>query len=423
MLKETQMETHDDQFEAMHEETTRQRTRGAFAATLAADDRVRMWLADPLDNAAGRILVRVQTLPGLRRVAVMPDVHPSSDVCVGTVLGTSGVVYPAAIGGDIGCGMSTLRIRAQGAMTPDQCQNVLEHWRCSIDAIVRRSASRAVDVPRMNLAPESQELQDHRLQKLADGVGSRQVGTLGRGNHFVELQTDEQGDLWLLVHSGSRSMGQAVLEQAQRLARHDGVRSAMLGLDPLSASGRNYLCWQDWCVRYARANRCRLLALAADGVRAAIANSGNWKRIGEADWDSLIDTPHNFIRVETHAGEELIVHRKGAAPASAGQVGVIPGSAGTMSVHVEGRGESASLCSSSHGAGRVLSRSEARAHVRESDVRCDMQGVTFDHSAARSLRDESPRVYRDLRLVLRAQRDLVKVVRTLRPLISFKASG
>lgn len=417
------MELNDDQHETQRDDATPQRTRGAYAATLAADHRVRMWLADPLDDAAGRILVRVQTLAGLRRLAVMPDVHPSSDVCVGTVLGTAGIVYPAAIGGDIGCGMSTLRIRTHGSITSDQCQHVLERWRRSIDAIVRRSASQAVDVPRMHLAPESHELQDHRLEKLADGLGSRQVGTLGRGNHFVELQADEQGDLWLLVHSGSRSMGQAVLDQAQRLAQHDGVRSAMLGLDPASANGRSYLLWQAWCVRYARANRCRLLAIAAEGVRAAIANAGNWKRIGEADWDSLIDTPHNFIRVETHAGEELIVHRKGAAPASAGQVGVIPGSAGTMSVHVEGRGESASLCSSSHGAGRVLSRSEARARVRESDVRCDMQGVTFDHSAARSLRDESPRVYRDLRLVLRAQRDLVKVVRTLRPLISFKASG
>lgn len=417
------MESHEDHEEVESVNTKPRRTRGALTATLAADDRVRMWLADPLDDAASRILVRAQTLPGLRRMAVMPDVHPSSDVCVGTVLGTAGLVYPAAIGGDIGCGMSTLRVRAEGALSAGQSQQVFNHWRRSIDAIVRRSDRRTIDVPRTCHAPESKDLQDARLEKLADGLGSRQVGTLGRGNHFIELQIDEQGDLWLLVHSGSRSMGQAVLDQAQRLAHQSGVRAAMLGLDASSAAGRDYLRWQEWCVRYARSNRCHLLAIAAEGVREAIANAGNWKRIGEADWDSLIDTPHNFIRVESHAGEALIVHRKGAAPAHAGQIGVIPGSAGTLSVHVEGRGDAASLCSSSHGAGRLLSRSQARDQVRESDVRRDMQGVTFDEAAARSLRDESPRVYRDLRLVLRAQRDLVRVVRSLRPLISFKATG
>ena len=142
-----------------------------------------------------------------------------------------------------------------------------------------------------------------------------------------------------------------------------------------------------------------------------------------ADWGTYADSPHNFVREETHEGRVLWVHRKGAASARAGEVGLIPGSAGTLSVHVEGRGHAQAMASSSHGAGRVYSRSEAKALVTEGDLRTQMGRVAFDEGRARSLRDEAPSVYRDLRVVLSAQRELVRVTRTLTPLVSFKAGG
>lgn len=387
---------------------------GPLEQTLRADPRVALWLVDPLDAAAGRTLVKLQSLPGLRRMAVMPDVHPSADVCVGVALGVEGVLYPQAIGGDIGCGMSAVALDAPGEIGTRDGLEILGAFNRSLDVIVRRSGRTPAGPPRF-VAPDPGELSDPALRKLAAGEGEVQLGTLGRGNHFVELQRDEAGRLWLMVHSGSRFMGQAVARRYVRAARDEGIRAGLLGLPIDRQAGADYLRDQAWCVGYARANRQLLLAAAAAGV---VRTAG-----GRADWSTFADVPHNFVRSETHEGAVLAVHRKGAAPASAGEVGLIPGSAGTLSVHVEGRGAPGSLASSSHGAGRVCSRSEAKQRLTERDVHEQMGAVAFDAARARSLRDEAPAAYRDLREVLEAQRELVRVVRTLKPLVSFKAGG
>jgi tRNA-splicing ligase RtcB len=360
--------------------------------------------------------VRLQSLPALERMAVMPDVHPSADVCVGCVLGTAGVVYPQAIGGDIGCGMTTVPLEgAEGADT-ESLRALLREFTRSIDPVVRSSRrEREFDAPPRLAAPEAARLHDPRLAKLASGEGLAQLGTLGRGNHFVEVQRDEHGRLWIMVHSGSRFMGQGVARQYTAIAQREGVKAALLGLAIDSPAGASYLADQSWCVEYARANRMLLLAAAAGAARRVLG--------ARAEWGSAVDVPHNFVRAEVHGGRELLVHRKGAAPALAGQAGLIPGSAGTMSVHVQGRGEASSLASSSHGAGRLFSRSDARALVSERDVREQMQRVAYDERKERSLRDEAPGVYRDLRGVLEAQRDLIKVTRMLEPVVSFKAGG
>lgn len=381
---------------------------------LRADPRVSLWLVDPLDPKAAQTLTRLQSLPGLQRLAVMPDVHPSADVCVGSVLGTAGVVYPQAIGGDIGCGMSAVAL--DSADLPDAADRraILDALSKSIDIIVRKPTRTPATPPRF-AAPDAGDLSAPTLRKLAAGEGELQLGTLGRGNHFVELQHDEAGRLWLMVHSGSRFMGQAVARRFTQTARAEGVRSALLGLPVDHPAGPEYLRDQAWCTAYARANRQLLLAAAAGAVAKAVGP--------RADWATYADAPHNFIREETHDGLTLLVHRKGAAPAPAGAVGLIPGSAGTLSVHVEGRGDPRSMASSSHGAGRLYSRSDAKTLVTERDLREQMGKVIYDDARARTLRDEAPAVYRDLRLVMEAQRDLVKVTRTLTPLVSFKAGG
>lgn len=391
---------------------------GAVENALAADPRVSMWLADRLDSETGNMLMRTLSLPDLRRLAIMPDVHASRDVCVGSVIASGELVFPQAIGGDIGCGMSTIRLvpGAHGGGRFD-AERMLAAMNAEIHVMARRPGEHANEAAaaRIVTAPSSADLTAPSLRSIAERDGALKLGTLGGGNHFVEVQRDEEDGLWVMVHSGSRVMGQAVAMHYFTLARNEGVRAAMFGVRRDSAIARDYLHDQAWCVEYARANRARLAAAAA---RAAQATAGL-----VADWSSFLDAPHNFVAVETHDGEDLVVHRKGAAPAHAGRVGLIPGSAGTMSVHVEGRGEARSLCSSSHGAGRVFSRGDAKKLLTTADLEREMGSVVFDRARAHRLRDEAPAAYRDLRVVLEAQRDLVKVTRRLTPVVSFKAGG
>lgn len=386
--------------------------RNEMQHALEADPRISMWLANPLDVHTAQALIRLQSLPDLQRMAIMPDVHPAADVCVGCVLGTSEIVYPAAIGGDIGCGMSAIAITDTDEPTLADREAILKEFNRVIDVARRSNKRDAVQPADM---PDPQHLTLPHLRKLASGEGVGQLGTLGRGNHFVELQRDDSGMLWLMVHSGSRFMGQAVAGHYDRLAKAEGVRSMIAGLRRDSQAAVGYLADQAWCVRYATANRMQMLAAAAEAVQKVVG--------GRISWKATLDVPHNFIATEMHNGVELVIHRKGAAPAHDGMIGLIPGSAGTMSVHVVGKGLDAALASSSHGAGRTRSRSDARHHVSETDVREQMKDVTFDEARSRALRDEAPGVYRDLRLVMEAQRDLVTITRVLKPLVSFKATG
>lgn len=384
---------------------------GGMEGALRADPRVAMWLAAPLDLATGRALLRLLSLPDLERLAIMPDVHLATDVCVGSVLATSELIYPQAVGGDIGCGMAALQLSDSTLnIDPEELLRALGR------KVGMTTSGFCKSSPHLPFQPPSPSLlRVPHLRRTAERDGLAQLGSLGGGNHFLELQRSAGGELWLMVHSGSRAMGQAVAGHYIHQAKTSGFRGNTTALFKSSEVGSDYLHDQDWCVEYARANRTALLASAARALQLTIGAA--------ADWSTLIDTPHNFVRSELHSGIQLLVHRKGAAPAASGQPGLIPGTAGTFSVHVEGRGEPRSLASSSHGAGRVMSRTEAKHAISVKDLRREMQGVTFDVARAGRLRDEAPSAYRDLRLVLEAEKELVKVVRTLRPIVSFKAGA
>jgi tRNA-splicing ligase RtcB len=382
-----------------------------------------MWLADAMPHETATSLARLLSLPGLAQLAVMPDVHPSADTCVGVALATAGIVYPQAIGGDIGCGMATVRV-GEASLDEGTCSDLFFAVRKSIDFVLARPSRRTPLPPSSSLPmtvrslcrmPDATQLRAAELRKVAERDGVMQLGTMGRGNHFVEVQRDVEGGVWVMVHTGSRAMGQAIAGHYVRAAKNTGVRAALLGLDVSSSVGDGYLADQRWGVHYARANRTRLLVDAAQAVASCLGLT--------PDWQTLVDSPHNFVDEEVHAGASLLVHRKGAASAREGQLGLIPGSAGTFSVHVEGKGDARSLCSSSHGAGRLMSRSDAKRAVAVSDLLRSMRGVAFDTEQASRLRDESPTVYRDLRVVLEAQRELVRVVRRVHPVASIKASG
>ncbi len=369
---------------------------------------VRSWAEGPLDRDVETAIERLARSDDVRRIAVMPDVHFSADVCVGTVVATSRTLYPNAVGGDIGCGVAALAFDGEASELDSEraAAAVLAGLYRSIP-LTRHGRKRA---PGLTPDLRSRSLSAPSLEILKSRDGALQVGTLGRGNHFVELQADGEGRLWLMLHSGSRGVGQAIRDH--HLAKGVAGLSGLRYLDAASVEGAAYLHDLSWAVDYAESSRRAMVAAACEVMKGALGI--------EADEASYIACNHNHVRHETHVGETLWVHRKGAISAAMGEPGLIPGSMGTRSFHVEGRGRPDALASSAHGAGRRLSRTDARRTLSARDVARELRGVWFDHRLAAGLREEAPSAYKDVDAVLRAQHDLVRIVRRLRPVLCFK---
>jgi tRNA-splicing ligase RtcB len=366
------------------------------------------WLAAPMDQDVSEAIERLRRAPDVQRVAVMPDVHLSADVCIGVVLATSSLIYPQAVGGDIGCGMLAVGLDVQAAVlnVPRVAGQVLADLGRAVPA--RRRNRREIVSPPVDVA--SVTLSHASLETVRRNEGAIEFATLGSGNHFIEIQADEEERLWLMVHSGSRILGQAIRDH--HLARAQPLDGRLRVLDVQSDSGREYLHDAHYARRFADTSRKAM----AEQVGEVLS-----RRLGaRVCWETAISTDHNHVSLEHHAGRDLWVHRKGAMPARLGESGVLPGSMGTLSFHVEGRGHEEGLCSSAHGAGRALSRSAARGKVTERELRRQMEGVWYDSRLTAKLRDEAPSAYKDIRAVLRAQKELVKVTRTLRPVLNYK---
>jgi tRNA-splicing ligase RtcB len=344
----------------------------------------------------------------VRRIAVMPDVHLAADVCIGTVVGTSQTLYPNAVGGDIGCGVAALAFDCEATRLDDErtAAAVLAGFYRAIP-LTRQGRKRA---PGLSAELTHRVLSSPALEALKSRDGVLQIGTLGRGNHFVELQADGDGRLWLMLHSGSRGIGQAIRDH--HLARGVAGRSGLRQLDATTPEGAAYLADMGWAVDYAEWSRRTMVAAVCEIVKDVLGSV--------PDEGSYVSCNHNHVRRETHEGEALWVHRKGAISAAGGEPGLVPGSMGTPSVHVEGRGCAAALCSSAHGAGRRLSRTDARRQLSARDVSRELRGVWFDHRLAEGLREEAPSAYKDIEAVLRAEHDLVRITRRLRPVLCFK---
>lgn len=348
------------------------------------------WVPRPVSRDVRRAVERLASAGDVVRVAVMPDVHLAEEVCVGIVVATRERVYPAAIGGDVGCGVDAIPLGVAADAVDRVARPVLDGFARAIPT--ERGHGAALDLP----------WTDERLARHAAREGRVQLGTLGSGNHFLELAADDAGELWMLVHSGSRAIGPAV-------ARHHAEHALV---DPTG-------------LRYVEGGaRDALLADLAAAEAWAAANRSEIRRralevLGEVlpvDPGAPIGCSHNHVRREG----ELWVHRKGAIPAGAGVAGVIPGSMGAPTYIVEGRGVVDALASSSHGAGRQLSRAEAHARIRVRELEAQMRGVWFDERRARQLVDEAPAAYKDIGRVMKAQRDLTKIVARLRPVLNHK---
>lgn len=341
-------------------------------------------------------------------VAAMADCHVANGVSVGTVFATEHTVVPRALGNDLGCGMSAIRTNVDAN---DLDRKTLEKIVATLGrAIPAGSATQKASTH----APDSlfeTSLSTKTLEHAREALVPRHLGTLGGGNHFIELDRDSQGNTWLLVHSGSRGLGGAIAQHHEKAAL-SGTPSVLAGLDTNSEEGAAYLLDLEWALRFARTNRDvmtkRALAVFSDVLGTAVESV------------DAFDIHHNFASVERWLGRDLIVHRKGAVSTPAGERALVPGSMGTASYVVEGLGCADAFGSCSHGAGRVMSRSEARRRIQKKSFQDSMKKVIYPTSLGNALIEEAPAAYRDIDEVLEDQKDLVKRRTKLEPIAVLK---
>jgi tRNA-splicing ligase RtcB (3'-phosphate/5'-hydroxy nucleic acid ligase) len=392
-------------------------------STIIKGDRVpiRLWAsAHEVDTLALRQLKAVASLPWVaHHVAVMPDVHVGKGATVGSVIALRGAVAPAAVGVDIGCGMAAVKT----SVTADDLPDNLKRVRLDIEACVPvgrglhktavwESAGDELAERGKQLFSRFQELTP-AVHRFVDRAGC-QVGTLGGGNHFIELCLDTDGTLWLMLHSGSRHVGAALaehhMEKARRLFHNQALPDPDLAVfiadTPAFDAYRHDLYWAQ---EYAALNRAVMLE------RIKLRLLRFWPR---ARFDAPISCHHNYVAEECHFGEELLVTRKGAIRAGAGELGIIPGSMGAKSFIVRGKGNALSFESASHGAGRRLSRTQARNSITLADLERQTEGVECRKD--RGVIDEAPHAYKNIDRVMAQQDDLVEIVHELKQVVCVK---
>lgn len=366
------------------------------------------WLAGNVESSAMQAIERIRQADDIVHIAVLPDVHLAGDVCVGTAMATARLLYPSAVGGDIGCGMLAIATDADASLL-DDAQAAGDLLRMLGEQVPTRRHHRNNLCP----WPEDLHLKDlshGALQAIAHDAGRLELGTLGGGNHFIEFQSDGDRQLWVMIHSGSRAMGQEIRQL--HVARATHRTAGLMALDADTPDGQNYLHDQQWARQFAQANRLAMRDLVGQIMHSLFGV----KLLG----DTQVTCDHNHVQREMHFGRPLLVHRKGVMPAAAGLIGVMPGSMGTCSYHVQGLGCELSLQSASHGAGRKWSRRQATERISRGDLKRQMDQVWYDPRLADELRCESPQAYKDIRAVIKAQVDLIAPVRQLRPLLVYK---
>ncbi|MGH9180076.1 MAG: RtcB family protein, partial [Acidimicrobiales bacterium] len=350
-------------------------------------------------------------------VALMPDAHVGIGATVGSVIPTKNAVIPAAVGVDIGCGMIAAKLVVTEDQLPDSLEPLLSRVEQAIPAGVGRGHDTVARAAEKWLAshPPASKFAESRAGKVA-----KQFGTLGSGNHFLELCIDERGRVWVVLHSGSRGIGNQLAQQhigtARRLARDLEERLEDRDLAYFlegTPEFEAYIADMLWSQDYARANRNQMMDSAMAEVFAFLGFGSETRRI---------NCHHNFTQREVHGGVELWITRKGAIKAGADDLGVIPGSMGTRSYIVRGKGNEASWRSCSHGAGRRYSRTKAKQLYTAADLAEQMAGKVWLSKRAEALIDEIPSAYKDIDQVMADQSDLVEVLHTLHQVLNYKGT-
>jgi len=385
------------------------------------------------DNACDQ-LANVSRMPFIHKhVAAMPDVHWGMGATVGSVIATKGAIIPAAVGVDIGCGMIAMKLDLWATDLPDS----LAGLRSRIEKAVphgRTNDGRPGDrgawgqAPRSHLSafnriePRLNVIMDKHPKLLRSGTVTqravRHLGTLGTGNHFIEICLDENQQVWIMLHSGSRGIGNAIGMYFINLAKED-MRKWFINLpdDDLAyvVDGtdhfEDYLEAVEWAQEYAHMNR----QLMMQAAHQCMVDFMGRPVLGSVE---VINCHHNYISLENHFGSNVWVTRKGAVRARTGDLGIIPGSMGARSFIVRGKGNADSFHSCSHGAGRVMSRNEAKRTVSLEQHLRDTNGVECRKDA--SVIDETPSAYKDIDAVMAAQSDLVDIVHTLKQVVCVK---
>ncbi|MGH3760806.1 RtcB family protein [Actinophytocola sp.] len=379
---------------------------------------IRLWTRpDSVEPEAMRQLQNIAALPWTyKHVAVMPDVHYGKGATVGSVIAMRDAVSPAAVGVDIGCGMTAVRTSLRAEDLPDH----LGRLRSTVERAVPVGFARHKATAFTERDAGDWDAFWRRFEDLTPAVKAHagkalhQMGTLGGGNHFIEICLDTDDRVWVMLHSGSRGIGNLLaqhhIEVARRLAHNrslpDPDLAVFLANTPQMAAYRHDLYWaQD----YARRNRKVMLRLVCDVLRSQFPG---------VMFEEPINCHHNYVAEEIHFGEDVLVTRKGAIRAGRGDLGIIPGSMGTGSYIVRGLGNPESFESASHGAGRRMSRNKARKRFTEADLAAQTAGVECRKDSG--VVDEIPGAYKDVDEVVREQGDLVEIVAKLKQVVCVK---
>jgi len=376
------------------------------------------WANHPLGPQEIQMAKNVASLPFVfKHVALMPDVHLGKGALVGSVIATQEAIIPAAVGVDIGCGMGAV----QTPFTADELEGKLKQLRLDIEAAIPTGFNQNQEADKAVL--NWQGWQD--FQNLHSGVQDleakalRQMGSLGGGNHFIEVCLDSKNQVWLMLHSGSRNIGnklaQCHISTGKQLAKLTQTHLNDPELAYFVAGTPEFAAyWRDlqWAQHYARYNRDVMMARVKRIVEKHLAGGKPFKP------PLSVNCHHNYAEKEVHFGEEVYVTRKGAVRAQVNDYGIIPGSMGAKSFIVKGKGNLDSYCSCSHGAGRAMSRTKAKHHFTLDDLLQQTQGVECRKDPG--VLDEIPGAYKPIEQVMANQADLIEVVATLKQVVCVK---
>jgi len=380
---------------------------------------IKLWL-DDIEPGALDQAINIANLPFIfKHVAIMPDAHQGYGMLIGGVMAAKGVIIPNAVGVDIGCGMCAVETSLT-SITKESLINIVE----KIKKIIP-----------IGFAHHSKP-QDENLMPVPDGTDYAfmpvfnqqydsalyQLGTLGGGNHFIEIQKGSDEYIWIMIHSGSRNLGYKVAQHYNTVAIKENTKwyseitkDKELAFLPIDTSeAKNYMLEMKYCVEFALANRKLMMNRIIDIIVNTVSESFIL-------FDNTINIAHNYAKWENHFGQNVIVHRKGATSAREGEIGIIPGSQGTKSYIVEGLGNRESFMSCSHGAGRKMGRNQAKIglNLKQEIELMNKQGIIHEIKTIHDL-DEASGAYKDIDIVMENQSDLVKILVELKPLAVIK---
>ena len=384
---------------------------------------VKVW-TDDIDFGAMDQLINIAHLPFIHHhIAAMPDVHQGIGATVGSVIPCKGAIIPAAVGVDIGCGMNAIRLTLRAEQLPDNLKKV----RSTIESVIplgfdihkkdmaKRSTIMALADPLGRLMEKHPAIK--KMQNKPYQTWVRQLGSLGGGNHFIELCLDEHNDVWIMLHSGSRGIGNVIgryfIELAKRDISKHHLRVPDKDLAYFSEGAEHFDDYVEavhWAQDYAMWNRREMMRLIVESLQNVLPR---FKASKEA-----INCHHNYVAIEQHYGQQVYITRKGAISAQDGELGIIPGSMGAKSYIVRGLGNPTSFCSCSHGAGRKMSRAQAKKQFSSEDLVKQTQGIECRKD--KGVLDEIPGAYKDIDTVMENQSDLVEVVHTLKQIVCIK---